>query len=232
MKLNWISYAILLGVIILSVLAVLLMPVSDLFKGIYSVPGAGALALVLVQILKDESAYEKEKELQRKQQFFNLSVTSHMASVAFDKHVAFCEAYIACARQILDELYNHGAKRKAQIEELLNALVNTRKRYEPWLTQGINSKIVKFESKLKEMVRYTEWAKDPSSDEDRQKLFGKKAMELYSIFINDEDDLEIAPDRIVAHLQNILGIEELTSLRLTVISEAMKAIKPSEYKDM
>jgi hypothetical protein len=207
------------------------LPVPDLFKGIYAIPGAGALAMFLVQMLKDEAAYEKEKELQRKQHFFNLSVTSHMASVAFDKHVEFCESYIACTRRILEDIYKHGSKGSPEIQAALKALIDTRNKYDSWLTDGINSKLINFEVKLKEMIRYTEWATEPGSDKERRKLFAKRAMDLYSIFIRDEDDPEIAPDRIVAHLKSVLGIEELTSLRQAVISEAVKAIESTEKKD-
>ncbi len=232
MNYSWKAYLALGIVFLLSLLFSILIPSTQILHEISTIPAVMALIGAVYQIFRDQAAFEKQLLLQQKQNQFTLGAASHMAIVAFDKHVEFCESYIACTRRILDEIYNYGAKRRPQLDDLLHALIDTRQKYEAWLTQGINSQIVNFESKLKEMVLFTELTKDPSSDEERRKLFAKKAMDLYSIFIRDEDDPEIAPDRIVALLQSILGIEELTALRQAVINEAVKVIKSSGKKGL
>lgn len=57
-------------------------------------PWCGAIVTVLYQLLRDQAAHARALELQERQQLFNLGVASHMANVAFDKHIHFSEQYI------------------------------------------------------------------------------------------------------------------------------------------
>ncbi len=49
-------------------------------------PGVAALSAALFAVVQDLLAHEREVRLQE--------FSSHMANTAFDKHVAFCEAYV------------------------------------------------------------------------------------------------------------------------------------------
>lgn len=82
------------AVLLVSFIAAWLLPVAELFKGFAAVPGVGALLNVLFQLWKDERAHERAVELLHRQQDFALATASHMANVAYDKHVMFCEAYV------------------------------------------------------------------------------------------------------------------------------------------
>jgi hypothetical protein len=221
MKITWKSYSILGIIIILSALGVWLLPISDFIKGIYALPGAASLVLSLFQLLRDQSQYEKEIEMQRKQQFFNLSVTSHMAQVAFDKHVQFCEAYIKEVRKIIDAYNMHGPIVGSAVDHS-HKLRTLRLEFEPWITAKITEKLVEFEQGLKKLSLYYDNYNEAPDQERKRKVF-TKAYEIFNIIIGDVDD-ESSPDKIIEHLRNILGIEELTALRQAVMREASKIL--------
>ncbi|MBI4795496.1 MAG: hypothetical protein HY790_06595 [Deltaproteobacteria bacterium] len=69
--------------------------VDSLLREISKIPSVGALFVALFQLFRDEAAFEKQRALQADQQYFQIGATSHMANVAFDKHAAFSEEYIA-----------------------------------------------------------------------------------------------------------------------------------------
>jgi hypothetical protein len=48
---------------------------AELFRGIAAMPAVGALVGALYQLARDHAAHERQVELQRKKQFFDLAVT-------------------------------------------------------------------------------------------------------------------------------------------------------------
>jgi hypothetical protein len=100
------------AVLLASFAAAWLLPVAELFKGFAAVPGVGALLNVLFQLWKDERAHERTVELLHRQQDFALATASHMADVAYDKHVAFCEAYVDRTNRGLIELMISGPSKE------------------------------------------------------------------------------------------------------------------------
>jgi hypothetical protein len=221
MKITWKAYSILGIIMILSALSVWFFPISDFYKGMYALPGVASLAGALLQLSRDQAAYEKDQEMQRKQHFFNLSVTSHMAQVAFDKHVLFCEAYIKEVRNIVDALYSQGVTRSSAENHPLK-LRRIRSEYESWISMEITIKLAQFERDLKQMSTYGDYAKE-ETDKEKKKMWLMKAHEFYGIVIGDVED-DSSPDKVIEHLQDILGIKELTALRQAVIREAIKTI--------
>ena len=146
MILSWKAYSILAVITITSFAATWLLPTPDQFKGILSLPGFGSLVYALFQLFRDQTEHEKRLELQSKEQIFNLSVSSHMSNVAFDKHVAFCEEYISTIYDGLKNLFMTGPSKEAIT--LSADLQNIRLKFRPWLTSEILEKIVKFEKAL------------------------------------------------------------------------------------
>ncbi|MBU1864071.1 MAG: hypothetical protein KKH94_10445, partial [Candidatus Omnitrophica bacterium] len=111
MKKNNQTYIKILLVIAVSVTLIIVarwINLNGFVQGVASIPAACALLAALFQILRDQFNYEKEEELQKKQDFFNLGITSHMAQVAFDKHVEFCEEYMKELHETVSTLFERG----------------------------------------------------------------------------------------------------------------------------
>jgi hypothetical protein len=223
MKYSWMVYLLLLVVIIVSFVATWRLPVSNIFKGIASVPGSGALLMAIYQIWRDRVSYERQKELQREQLSFNLSVTSHMANVAFDKHVEFCEKYVGKMSEGLHKLFVEGPTDYAL--SLAGELSEIRRGFRTWLTEDITTKILAYENALREIGASDRLLNALPVSEKRNKVVDKM-FDTFSKVTGIKDtegniDENIAPERIITHLQQVLGINEFTKLRQKVIAEAM-----------
>ncbi|GAG47215.1 unnamed protein product, partial [marine sediment metagenome] len=143
---TYIGYTV---VLIVSFVIALFLPTNEIFKGIIALPGVGALFLFLNQLWRDKKAHDRAIELQNKQQDFMLGTASHMAEVAYDKHILFCEEYTERLQKMLQELYREGASRDAL--RIGRELVNIRQKHSAWLTKEIENKLKPIEGALIEM---------------------------------------------------------------------------------
>lgn len=224
-KLRVLIYIGLVSVFFASFFATLILPVDEFFKGVVAAPAVGSLLGVIYQIFKDQANYERQLSLQRKQQFYNLAVTSHMASVAFDKHVEFCEKYMREVHETVSTLFREGPT-PAAINHANNFYL-LRGEYAAWLTQNISSELTPFEQALRRLGSraYLVDALRETNDTRREDAI----QEMYSLFDNlsleeksDVLDENIAIESIKTKIRKILGIEELTKVRDMVISEIVK----------
>lgn len=187
-------------------------------------PGVASLVGALYQMFRDEAAYQKQAELQRQQQIYNLSVTSHMANVAFDKHVEFCEKYITKMNEGIRKLLSEGPKKEALA--FAKDLTQLRLKYISWLTEDIVKKISKYEDQLSKIGFKCGTLECANFDD---KLRAKLYEEIDNIFSevvsSTNENEESMSEKIVTHLQDLLGIKELTLLRQNAIKEALKSIK-------
>lgn len=152
------TYLCLAIVFIASFIAAVFLPISGFFKGIASIPLAGTLIGAIYQIFRDQAEYEKNLELQRRKQFFDLAVTSHMANTAFDKHVDFCESYMKKVQQSLKNLISEGPSSTALTDA--NELYKLRVDHEPWVTDEIANQLEQFESALRHLGARAGYAAD------------------------------------------------------------------------
>ena len=223
-------------IVIISILLALLLPVDKLFKGIASTPGIGALFAALFQLFRDQADFENKKYLQHQEQIFNLGATSHMANIAFDKHVEFCEKYIKEVRETVITLFKHGPTDK--VDKNLFNLVEIKREYEAWISDDIASQLVPFEKAINKVGALSGLSKSfekssALSEEDSQAR--KSAIkEMYQIFhqiLNlkkdqeSVEDSEIAVEIVMDKVRSILGIEELTKLRKILITRALAFIE-------
>jgi hypothetical protein len=118
-----------------------------------------------------------------------VGATSHMATVAFDKHIGFCEEYVA-------EMYKalHTLVEDRGTEELVDArrFSQIRQKWALWLTHEIESKLDQFELKITQIIGGT--AQDVDAN-------GAPVSNERSIAGN------------IADLREVLRTEELTALR-------------------
>ena len=202
------------------------LPTTDIFRGIIGLPGVAALIAVLYQVLRDQAAHERALALQREQQRYNLGIASHMANVAFDKHVQFCEQYIIGMQQGLSQLFQKGATQESL--KFCSGLADIRLSFRAWVTKDLEGKILPFEDALREIGVSCIELEGLSVGEKRSRVVEK----MYEVFKNvlglpnvvGVIDERVAPRRIMDHLQELLGVEQLSRLRAVVIEEAIKAL--------
>ncbi len=120
-------------IVVISLGATFLAPISELYKGIVALPSVGGLAAALFQLLRDHSAQQQKQQLQSEQQLFNLGATSHMANTVFDKHVSFCEQYLAEVSKLVTTLNKEGPTESALAHA--SNLYKLRIEYTAWITQ-------------------------------------------------------------------------------------------------
>lgn len=216
----------LLTIVVISFTTTWLLPASNIIKNLSSIPGIGALLIAVYQILQDRMNYERQKELQRKQHFFNLGVTSHMANVAFDKHVEFCEKYIAQMNESLNQLSIEGPNVNAL--SFAHKLSDIRFQYRAWLTEDIMDRILPYEKALIKIGSKAQIEEHLPVGEKRTRVID----EMFKTFLDvagirgegSEINEQITTEKIINHLQQVLGIQELTALRHKLITEAIKSI--------
>ncbi len=67
-----------------------------------------ALILFVKELVMDNIAHARELEKQDRNNGFQLGATSHMAIVAFNRHVKFCEEYVQTVYEVADALIAEG----------------------------------------------------------------------------------------------------------------------------
>lgn len=163
---------------------------------------AGPTAVGLSKFLGDRSIErqraQQSRELLEAQNAFSVGATSHMATVAFDKHIGFCEEYVEEVYKALHALIQDGgtvepldARRFSQI----------RQKWALWLTQEIENKLDQFELRITQIIGGT--AKDVDSD-------GAPVPSERSITRN------------IADLREVLHTEELTALRNELVIRSLE----------
>lgn len=141
----------------------------------------------------DEKKALENRDVLKAQNAFSVGTVSHMATVAFNKHVEFCEAYIEEMYRALDALNSDGGI-GAPLEA--RSFSQIRQRWALWLTPGMEIKLDRFESAITQIVG------GPARDE------------TASGAASNERTIE----RHITFLRAVLGTEKLTALR----DEAMK----------
>lgn len=230
MRESWKVYAAAAVVLIISFVAAWTLPTTEILRGIIGLPGLAALFAVLYQVFHDQAAYERALELQRKQQLFNLGIASHMANVAFDKHVQFSEQYIARMQQGLTDLFQKGPTKESL--RFCGDLADIRRSFAAWITKDFKDKITPFEDALYKICASEMILNHLPVGEKRS----REVDQMYQIFSEvlslpsekGSVDERVAPDRILSHLQHLLGVEQLSRLRAAVIKEAIDALESKE----
>jgi len=217
-------WVVLIAVLAISFGAAWLLPVNDLFKGFASTPGVAALIAVLYQLIRDEAAYERQLEIQQEQQVFSLGAMSHMANVTFDKHVLFCERYIAEVDSVIRTLFREGPTKDA-LGHAAN-LASIRREFSAWITDSINEQLEPFEQELRNLGAATGFvvSTQDEPDYDRQRrerveIAWEKFNKILTIK-GEAPDETVAVETVKSKIRQILGIDELVELRQRFIQNA------------
>ena len=213
-------------VFIASVAATLLLPVEGVIRYAALAPGVAALFGALFQLLRDHASHERQLELREREQLFSLSVTSHMAQIAFDKHAAFCEEYVARVNKGVIELYRDGPSEKATT--IVFELSNIRQKHAPWIPPDVLERLKPFEGAIWDVGISSKFLGEAGEVPDR----AARVVKMHKTFSQvlgiplsaAEERPEVRVDHILAHLQDVLGIKELSKLRAAVVRNAMRSL--------
>lgn len=202
------------------------LPLEETWKGAMATPGMLTLFGALYQILRDQSAHDRKIELQRRQEIFNLGATSHMANVAFDKHVEFCEKYMSEVHETVSTLFREGPT----VEALNHAdkFHLLRQDYAAWLTEEISSNLFPFEQALRSLGADQGLINHTNDQDLRSKHIEKVFADFKKILTIErgkEPDPEIATEEVKKKVRKILDIEDLVQLRKRLIEEAKNAVR-------
>lgn len=226
MQKSWKVYLIAAIVLVVSFLAAWTFPTTEILRGVIGLPGVAALFTALYQIVRDQASHERALELQERQLLFNLGTASHMANVAFDKHVQFSEQYISKMQQGLSRLFETGPPGESL--KFCGELIEIRLSFRTWITEDLETKIMPFEDALRQMGAKKIALEGIPTGPERTRLVN----EIYRVFsdvtgIKGEGpiDEKLAPRRIMSHLQDLLEVQQLSRLRRAVVQAAIVALE-------
>ncbi|MDI1302670.1 MAG: hypothetical protein PSX71_12250 [bacterium] len=227
------TYLGIAAVCALSGAMVLWLPSGELIQIIAAVPLVGSLVAALLQILRDQAAHDRQMLIQDSQNRFSLGATSHMANVAFDKHVNFSEEYVAEVHKTLRTLFQEGPTE--EVFKHTAALYSTQQKFAVWLTPQIETDLELFESALRNIGANAGYIRNTANTIGRQ----ERVAEMYKTFASvmgskwmgtewngEKLTEELAITMVIRRLRSILGTEELTAIRTALLSKA-RSVEPT-----
>jgi len=180
-----------------------------------------------LEAFKAELAQAHAIHMEEAKNRFTIGAMSHMAGVAFDKHAEFCERYTRHVNAALDTLFRRGPH--VQVLENANALMDTRKDWTIWLTPEVESQLVRFEGALRK-IGANALLLGQLDGEDRaeaiKEAFGTFAAVMgWHQWRGEAVTEELASERVIEGLRNVLGIDNLTQLRAELVKRAVTDLR-------
>lgn len=201
------------------------LPAGEILQSIAGNVGVVALIAALFQMVRDHAAHERELALRHDDQRFQVGVTSHMSNVVFDKHVAFCEEYVAEVNATVGTLIREHANLNAV--DHANKLYAIRRKHATWVTTVMSERLASFEDAVREIgakAHFIETTRgSPQYAEQRAKaiefVFAEFRRILPQHFSQQAED-GIGSETVVARVRGMLDIERLVELRAKLIERA------------
>jgi uncharacterized protein YqfB (UPF0267 family) len=125
------------------------LPTSTILSNVAGNIGIATLIGALFTLFRDNAAHERQLISARDDQQFQIGVTSHMSNLVFDKHVVFCEEYMAEVRATVDTLIRNHAT--ADAIGHANNLANIRRNHSTWVTVSMSLRLSRFEDAIRKM---------------------------------------------------------------------------------
>jgi hypothetical protein len=206
------------------------LPAESVLASIAGNVGVVALVGALFQLFRDQAAHEKALTLKRDDQHFQVGVTSHMSNVVFDKHVLFCEAYMAKVHETVETLIRHHANTDAITRA--NELYTVRVQHSTWVTAAMSARLSQFEDAIRKMGAHARLiettAGHPQHAEQRAAAMAFVYAEFKRIlpqqFSMPAED-GIGSETIEERVREMLGVNELVDMRTALIHRAHKAVQ-------
>jgi len=220
------------GIFALSAILLIQFRDDSIMRLIAGIPFAGSLVSALLQFLRDQVAYERSLLMQDANHRFVLGVSSHMANVAFDKHVEFSEAYLTEAQAALITLFQYGPSE--EVAKHAGALFEVRKRYVVWLTASVEDSLDPFEAALRRIAADAWYIKAISGEPQESKARQNAVTSMYNTLarvlgFKEWDGAmltdELAITGLVRNLRGLLGTAELTQMRSLLVAKAADGLR-------
>lgn len=198
--------------------------------GLWSFAGGVLGAIVAVSLaIWQQKAQSKRERIKMAVD----SAGSHMANVAFDKYVQFCEEYAEGFHKALDTLTAHGPTDKVLADAA--ALYRLRRKWAVWITTDTDEKLDRFELALREIGASAGYVQATLGDPNAQgrethinRMYARLAQVMgYKEWAGQEVGDELAHYALDALLRRILGTEKFDELRRTVVSRAVDELEAS-----
>lgn len=220
MKNLWIGISI---IVVISLGIAYTAPINEFYKGMAVMPAVGGLLAALFQLIRDNLTHERKLQLQEKEQIFNLGATSHMANTVFDKHVEFCEKYLAEVHQLAITLTKEGPTKSAL--KHTKKLYELRIEYTAWITPAIEEKLIPFE-KVAQQIGSDAWLTEALSGTDSKERI-KAVRRMFDAFKDVMDwnestvkDADATVSGIKNRVREILQVDQLVSIREYLVEKA------------
>jgi hypothetical protein len=162
---------------------------------------SGSLAAGLINFLIERKKAQQSKELQETQNAFSVGATSHMATVAFNKHICFCEAY---GKEVSKALQSLAHETTSEEPLDVGSLSRIRQDWALWLTNEIDSWLEQYERRITQLG-----GEAPSYDAEGDR-------------VRNDSGVRMA----IAFLRGVLHTEELTALRNELIVGSSRRTPP------
>ncbi|MGY6240101.1 hypothetical protein ACW910_21700 (plasmid) [Burkholderia ambifaria] len=150
---------------------------------------------------------------------------SHMAIVAFDRYVQFCEEYTTQFREAIAGIIQTGPHENAITYS--GELLRLRTRWALWVTDDVNTRLERFEKVLRQMgsdahLSSPELAASVPNQSELINRMYKAFSDLLALgnWNGEEADKDIAIATMVSHLKETLGIEQFGMLRQLTLKNA------------
>lgn len=203
---------------------------SEIVQALSGIPLVSSLVGALFQIMRDHASHERTLLAMDHQNRFVLGASSHMANIAFDKHVEFCEEYVREANEALYTIFRHGPSGKV-LEHAAN-LYRIQQKHAVWLTSKIEQDLEPFQAALRQMGASAEYVRETTGDPtaaQRQEHINRMYTILAKVTGSKEWDGKELTDELavtsqIRQLRAILGTEELNEMRRALVTKAVSEL--------
>ncbi len=224
------TYRSLAAVFVIS-LAIVIFGTREIIQDLAGIPLVVSLVAVLYQIMRDQITHDRALLAMDHQNRFALGASSHMANVAFDKHVEFCEEYVREALEALHTIFRAGPTK--DVLKHATKLHSVREKYAVWVTSKIEEDLQPFETALGQLgvsAGYVDSTTGNPSAQQRKQHIDRMYKILAKITDSKEWDGQELTDELavstqIRQLRAILGIEELNEMRQTLVAKAAKGLR-------
>lgn len=209
------------------------LPSGEFIQLLAAIPLVGSLVAVLVQTLRDQVAHDRALTMFAAEKLFTIGASSHMANIAFDKHVQFSEEYAKEVHETLMTLSREGPTENA-LRHATNLYI-LRQKHAVWLTVKLEADLELFESALRKLGSNAYMVKSsPGAPKPLQlvKAMYKNFADVMGADImgsNDWEGEELSEERaisaVIRRLRGILGTEELAEMRSAIIARSMQELR-------
>ncbi|MCX4170690.1 MULTISPECIES: hypothetical protein [Paraburkholderia] len=193
-------------------------------SGVWSLLGSAIGALAAYSIARHQQKAQSERERIKSA---TDSASSHMANVAFDKYVEFCERYKDEAGEGVLILIQHGPT--PEIISEARKLSDIRYSYTLWIPSEVDTRLQEFEKiwlTIGAFSRFEDATKTSIDEATRRQHVSMVYKEFAKVMGLKEWEGEAVTNEftvasIVAGLREVLGTEKMSKLRRRVLDRAM-----------